>query len=369
MMYQSEAMAPSAGVGSTRRLAWNRKSLSSSTHLICIVALAISAFAVVRSLNADEENRRQLAIAEAFAARSVGSKIITDDDGNVVKLAISRHGAKDGDPIPLGVGDAEIGNILKLTKLEAVFIEKMPLSDSSYALLGQLKSLKDVRIHYPTQSKPLPNSAPFTATDRFAQFLNQLPGLRVLQLKHIFGMHGDGMAGLAPQPDLEHLEIDTVCAKASAVPFVMAATKLRNLQVHRCEWTDSDLQRVLGALPQLEVLELKPNKMPLDPIAARSLRGLVNCPKLKLLQLTGQWADLNYEGGFDVLAKMPDLQKVNCVGMKGLDSESEAVQRLHKARPDILIKINNQTIGGKPGQKPLGVDDDYDWGGSVTTHG
>lgn len=347
----------------------NQSRLSSSTHWICIFALAISAFAVVRLLKADEENRRQLAIAEAFAARSVGSKIITDEAGNVVKLAISRHGTKDGDLIPPGVGDAEISGILKLTKLEALFIEKMPLSDSSYALLGQLKSLKDVRIHYPTQSKPLPNIAPFAATDRFAQFINQLPGLRVLQLKHIFGMNGDAMVGLAPQPELEHLEIDTVCAKASAVPFVMAATKLRNLQVHRCEWTDADLQRVLRALPQLEVLELKPNKMPSDPIASRSLRGLTNCLKLRLLQLTGQWDDLKYDGGFDVLAKMPDLQQVNFVGMKGLDVESEAVQRLHKARPEIMIKINNQTIGGKPGQKQLGVDDDYDWGGRVTTHG
>jgi hypothetical protein len=26
-------------------------------------------------------------------------------------------------------------------------------------------------------------------------------------------------------------------------------------------------------------------------------------------------------------------------------------------------------VGGKLGKKPLGVDDDYDWGGSVTTHG
>lgn len=311
----------------------------------------------------------QKEIAEAFAACSVGSKIITDDAGNVVKLAVSRHAAKEGAPMPPGVGDAEFGDILKLPKLEAVFIEKMPLSDASYALLGQLKSLKDVRIHYPVQSKPLPNSAPFKATDRFAQFLNQLPGLRVLQLKHIFGMSGDGMAGLAPQPELEHLEIDTVCAKASAVPFVVAATKLRNLQVHRCEWTDADLQRVLGALPQLEVLELKPNKMANDPIAARSLRGLANCPKLKLVQLTGQWANLDYDGGLDALAKLPALQQVNFVGFKDLTAESDAVRRLHKARPDLLIKVGSQTLGGKPGQKVLGVDDGYDWGGSVTTHG
>lgn len=343
----------------TRRTVLKNLSLSS----------ALSVFIACFTAAGAEHSRGQKEIAEAFAARSVGSKVITDNAGNVVKLAISRHGAKEGAAMPPGVGDAEFGDILKLPKLEAVFIEKMPLSDASYTLLGQLKSLKDVRIHYPTQSKPLPSSAPFKATDRFAQFLNQLPGLRVLQLKHIFGMNGDGMAGLAPQPELEHLEIDTVCAKASAVPFVVAATKLRNLQVHRCEWTDADLRRVLGALPQLEVLELKPNKMPRDPIAARSLRGLTNCPKLKLLQLTGQWADLAYDGGLDVLAKLPALQQVNFVGFKDLTAESDSVQRLHKARPDLLIKVGDKTLGGKPGQKPLGVDDGYDWGGSVTTHG
>ncbi|MCP5541034.1 MAG: hypothetical protein H7A52_12905 [Akkermansiaceae bacterium] len=312
------------------------------------------------------EQRR---IADAFASRSVGSKVITDAEGNVTKLALSRHGAPDGTLMPPGVGDAEFGDILRLPKLEAVFIEKMPLSDASYALLGQLGALKDVRIHYPTQSKPLPNSAPFTATDRFAQFLNHLPGLRVLQLKHIFGMKGDGMAGLAPQPELEHLEIDTVCAKASAVPFVVAAKKLRNLQVHRCEWTDADLQKVLAALPELEVLELKPNPMPEDPIAARSLRGLVNCPKLRLLQLTGRWANLDYEGGLDMLASLSSLEQVNLVGFDDLTIQSESVQRLHLARPDLLIKVGSQTLGGRPGQELLGVDDGYDWGGSVTTHG
>lgn len=335
---------------------------------LCAAPAFASAFAMVAA-DKGARPRSQKEIAGAFAARSVGSKIITDSAGNVVKLALSRHAAKEDEPMPPGVGDAEFGDILKLPKLEAVFIEKMPLSDASYALLGQLKSLKDVRIHYPTQSKPLPNSAPFKATDRFAQFLNQLPGLRVLQLKHIFGMNGDGISGLAAQPELEHLEIDTVCAKASAVPFVVAATKLRNLQVHRCEWTDADLQRVLSALPDLEVLELKPNKMPRDPIAARSLRGLANCPKLKLIQLTGQWVDLAYEGGLDVLAKLPALEQVNCVGFKDLTAGSEAVQRLQKARPDLLIKVGDKTLGGRLGQKALGVDDGYDWGGSVTTHG
>jgi hypothetical protein len=267
--------------------------------------------------------------------------------------------------MPPGVTDTDFPAILKLSKLEAVFIEKMPLSDASYALLGQLKTLKDVRIHYPTQSKPLPNSAVFSVTDRFAQFLNELPGLRILQLKHIFGMNGDAMKGLKPQPELEHLEIDTVAAKASAVPFVIAAKKLRNLQVHRCDWTDADLQIVLAALPELEVFELKPNRMKQDGIGFQSLRGLNNCPKLKLIQLAGNWSDMTFENGLDALLKLPALQQVSFA----TKVPDEVIHQLHKAKPDLLIQSNGKSLGGKPGQKPLGVDDGYDWGGSVTTHG
>jgi hypothetical protein len=307
----------------------------------------------------------QRAIAESFAAQSIGSKIITDDSGQVIKLAISRHAPQKPPQVPPGVTDTDFPAILKLSKLEAVFIEKMPLSDASYALLGQLKTLKDVRIHYPTQSKPLPNSAVFNVTDRFAQFLNELPGLRLLQLKHIFGMNGDAMKGLKPQPELEHLEIDTVAAKASAVPFVTAAKKLRNLQVHRCDWTDADLQIVLAALPELEVFELKPNRMKQDGIGFQSLRGFNNCPKLKLIQLAGNWSDMTFENGLDALLKLPALQQVSFA----TKVPDEVIHQLHKAKPDLLIQSNGKSLGGKPGQKPLGVDDGYDWGGSVTTHG
>jgi hypothetical protein len=310
-------------------------------------------------------------IADAMASRAVGSRILYDDQGHVVKLALSRHregATDDGDSLPPGVGDADFTEILKLKRLEAVFLEKMPLSDSSYARLGQLEQLRDVRIHYPTQAKPLPHTSPYTATDRFAQFINRLPNLRILQLKHIFGMSGDGMVGLRPQPELEHLEIDTVCAKSSAVPFVVAAKQLRNLQVHRCEWTDAELQQVLVALPKLEVLELKPKRVSQDPIGVHSLRGLIHCRQLQLLQLVGDWVDIPYEHGLDYLAQLPALEQVNLL-LPGITIDSEVVQRLHRARPEVLIRAAGEAVGGKPGQKSRGVDDGYDWGGKVTTHG
>jgi hypothetical protein len=331
-----------------------------------------TAAARCRPARAADPDPLQRRIAESLASRCVGSKILYDPAGNVVKLALSRHtGLRDQDPssFPPGIDDERFADILNLTKLQAVFIEKMPLSDDGYALLGQLKQLRDVRIHYPawalTQENP---SRHYRLTDRFGTCLNHLPGLRVLQLKHIFRLDGDGLAGIHPQPELEHLEIDTICAKPSAVPFISAARKLRNLQIHRCQWTDAHLQTVLAALPDLEVLELKPMKVPRDPITARSLAGLARCPKLKLLQLTGDMGDLSFSSGLDVAAQLPALRQVNLLFPK-ITPDSDVVKQLHAARPDLLIRVAGRSIGGAADQKPMEVDDGYDWGGSVTTHG
>ncbi len=320
----------------------------------------------------DAPNPIQQRIAESFASKSVGSKINYDDAGNVVKLAISRHTGKKEDDfskLPPGVTDAEFRDIVHLPMLQAIFIEKMPLSDESYALLGQLKHLKDVRIHYPAWAKTqTPDGRSLHITDRFGKVINDLPGLRVLQFKHIFRLNGDGLLGLDRQRDLEHLEIDTICAKSSAVPFVASATKLKNLQVHRCDWTDAELQQVFAALPELEVLELKPNKVNTDPIRSQSLRGLTQLRKLRLVQLTGQFADLNYKDGFDVFNELSSLQQLNLI-LKDVTVDSPLVKQLRLDRPDLLIKIGNESYGGSVDQSPAHVDDGYDWGGAVTTHG
>lgn len=336
-----------------------------------LAAAAWAAFGhpAVRAAAPDPVQQR---IAESFAGQCVGSRIIYDDFGNVVKLAISRHtGRNDTDvsKLPPGVSDAEFPDILLLPKLEAVFIEKMPLSDDSYALLGKLRHLTDVRIHYPVWARTqTPQGQHIRITDRFGQCVNQLPGLKVLQFKHIFRLDGDGIRGLRPQPELEHLEIDTICAKSTAIPFIGAAARLRNLQVHRSRWTDAELQTVLASLPELEVLELKPDRVPTDSIGGHSLRGLQKCPKLRLLQLTGQMAGMDDRSSLDALTTLPALQQLNLI-LKDITINSPAVQRLVQARPDLLVRINDRTYGGQPEQKPCHVDDGYDWGGTVTTHG
>jgi len=46
--------------------------------------------------------------------------------------------------------------------------------------------------------------------------------------------------------------------------------------------------------------------------------------------------------------------------------EHPAIQKLHEARPDILI---NGTLGGEEGQSKIGIDSEANWDQGVTTHG
>ena len=55
--------------------------------------------------------------------------------------------------------------------------------------------------------------------------------------------------------------------------------------------------------------------------------------------------------------------------MKSLTIEDAAVQQLHKARPDVLIRIGSEVLGGKPGAKVPSNDEEFNWDGGVTTHG
>jgi hypothetical protein len=292
----------------------------------------------------------------------------------VVKLALGRPTPDEiarGAKLPRGVDDEAFREILKLPHLRAIFLEMQPLSDAGYAVLGRLKNLEDVRIHYPIGRGAKPGQeAPVPATDRFAQFINDLPGLRVLQLKHIFAIEGDGMTGLAPQRELEHLELDTICAGPSALDFLMSAPRLRNLQLHRTSLNDAQFQELCAALKNLEVLELKPdrNEPKKDYITGRSLRGLVGCRKLTVLQLGWDWKEMTYRDGLDALEQMSALRQVTFsdLGIKGFGPDAPRVQTLHRARPDLLIRFPGKTLGGRPGQQPANVDDGWTWGGDAS---
>ena len=348
-----------------RQICPDGSNLNSTVRIAVLCCLSCAA-AVVGA----EPVPEQAAIVDAFAQYTVQQKAVYDDAGNVVRLAISNHtafwkGNPEAPPEPMPESVFQDG-ITKLTHLEAIAIEKQNLGDGSYALLGQLTKLRDVRLHY--------MQADASATPDAPLFINRLAlPLKVLEIKHNFSIKGGCMDRLKPQPELRKLELDTGYAGSACVAFIKQSPKIENLQIHRTTIDDDGLQQILAALPELEILLVRPNgqKRVENRITGRSLRGIVNCPKIRLLVLGLEWKEFPYPGGLHVLTKLPKLEKVVFAptDIEGFSLDNPAIQQLHKERPDIEIHVGRQSIGGVPGRETEQEDSDWNWDGGVTTHG
>jgi hypothetical protein len=257
--------------------------------------------------------------------------------------------------------EAVFRRVLELKHLQALAIEKQQIGDETYHMLGRLKKLRDVRLHG--------MQAEAGATVEAPLFINDLPlPLHVLELKHNFGIHGRCMSRLKAQPELRKLEIDTAYAARDAAGFIEQSPRLKNLQIHRTTMTDTDLQRVFGALPELEVLLVRPRELRMDPVGMHTLRGLRNHGHLRLIILGMHWGELRYEDGLDALATIRSMRQLN-LNMPGAALSHPAVQRFHRERPDVLIWIKRETLGGQPGQEREREDTEWNWDRGVTTHG
>lgn len=313
---------------------------------------------------------RQKAAADALTAQSVQSKIITDSAGHVTHLAISSHEGFRKDktiPVPEPISGETFRRVLDLPHLQAIALEHQKLGDADLALLGQLKNLRDVRLHYLWGSKK-----GGTATADAPLFINQLPmPLTVLELKHNFSIDGGCMDKLKPQPELVKLELDTGYATDSAVPFIRAASKLRNLQLHRTTIGDDQFQLMLSSLPELEILEIRPHGRHPNPLTGASLRALSANPKLQILKIGLNWKSLPFEGGLDVFVKHPGIRCLilDPSDLKDFSVNDPAVRALHAARPDIRIIVRREALGGDPSSLSPKIDTEFNWDGGVTTHG
>jgi hypothetical protein len=311
----------------------------------------------------------QQAVLDAFAKHTVSQKAVVDANGNVVRLAISNHGGfwrGEGDP-PKPMPEALFKEgIAQLPHLEAIGIEKQLIGDDAYALLTRHTKLRDVRLHYLLRDGGATKDAPL--------FINHLPlPLAVLEIKHCFSIRGGCMDKLKAQPELRKLEIDTGYAGPEAVGFIVKSPKLVNLQIHRTTMTDPDLQKIFKACGELEILLIRPHQQRRRPdrITGRSLRGLVNCPKLRMIVLGIEWGELPWEDGLEVLSKLPKLRQVDFAinDIKDFSLDHPSVQRLHRARPDLLLRHKGKTLGGKEDQHRIQEDSKWKWDGGVTTHG
>ena len=315
-----------------------------------------------------------------LAKQRHGLKVIANEDGDVIKFAISSSPAfNKGKPTgatDIGLDDALIGELVeKCPKLEAVALEYQRITGAGYAKLAGLKKLKDVRLHRTNHQEEVQGPAGL-----WPIFLNDLPPkLEVLEIKH--NRFKETCAGkLKPQPELRYLELDTGFVGSDMVPFILAAKKLENLQLHRTDMTDEDLQKLYAGLPELKVLMIRParnwrkdKKLWLSP---RALRGIHQLKKLEFLILGLDWNSDHFpwEECLEAIAKLPKLKQLkfchNPLMWKKLTLDHPAVLKLRKARPDIRIFIHGRgAIGGKEGEKLRQEDTEKNWDGGVTTHG
>ena len=313
----------------------------------------------------------QEAAVAALTSSAVRSTVLKDTAGNVTHLAITNHANlwRGEGPAPAPLDPAIFReNILKLPFLEAIGLEQQLLGDEEYALLGNLQRLRDVRLHY-MYFRRRGN----LATADAPLFINQLPAsLQVLELKHNFHIEGGCMDRLNPQPALVKLEIDTGYATPAAVPFILAAPGIRNLQIHRTSMSSADFARVVQGLPSLEILEVRPQANRDDPITGRSLEALRAHPSLQILRASLNWRVLDWDNGLSALASIPTLRHI-VINPSDIDAYKEqgtshpSIQRLHQARPDIRIQVGNSSIGGDGASAPK-VDEEFNWDNGVTTH-
>lgn len=338
---------------------------SNPSILLACAALALLPILPARAADPDP---KQKAAVDAITAAVIAWEVVYDGKGNVIKLAISNHTAteraKKGNLSAPGVSPELFQRILELPNLEAIAIEKQPLPDASYKLLGQLKKLKDVRLQYLDGKAGATGDAPM--------FINELPlPLEVLELKHCFSITNGCMAKLKPQPELKKLEIDTCFATSDAVGFIKKSPKIVNLQIHRTTITDKEFQEVFAALPDLEQLLIRPSQAKTDPVTGATLRGLAQCKKLRNFLGGELWKEFPYENGLDAFAAIPAMREIVLVprDAKGLSLQDPAIQKLNKARPDIHVTVNKDSIGGSADFKPENMDEPWNWDKGVNTHG
>lgn len=327
--------------------------------------LLAALLAVARVAASDSGPADTIARLEACAD---ACSVERDDDGRVVRLALSNHqqhrpGNDKAVPGRRGLADGDLPDLLALTGLRALFLEKQALTAAGYARLAELPALEDLRIHYPGDRFVFGGNGLAPLDAGFAAFIDRLPaGLRHLELKHGFDVRGDGgrvLAALAARPRLEKLELDTVFATPAAVPFVLGSPRLVDLQLHRTSMGDADLQRLFTGLRHLRILEVRPVANAADPVRAHSLRGLRDHPALERLYLSLAWGELVFEGGLEHLVTIPTLRLLS---VPALGREDPAVVAFHRARPDVSVDVRGSDDIAASVPPTLGRDAETTWG-------
>lgn len=268
-----------------------------------------------------ESPQRQRAIAREIGEKVQRFEMWTDDDGNVTGLIFINHQAltKSVGEKP-GITDADLEQLRVFPKLTAVNFEAQPIGDQGLQVLRELPKLKQVGFHYMAKAPGAHASADFVSV------IEDMQELEILEIKHNFRMKAINVDKLTkPYPKVWRLVIDTPLTAEQTMHLIKLCPNVTDLQLHRTKVSPEQLADIGRRLPKLEVLWLKVN----GGLQAGHLRAMNTFQNLQIFSPQNFKAQVAFEDGWDVLAELPKLRRLEVFGKPG-DANQAAMERLVK---------------------------------------
>ncbi len=293
-----------------------------------VIALLPSVALLASVAHAELSPQEQQAVARRLGDKVQRFEMWTDNDGNVTGLIFINHQSltKSAGDKP-GINDSDLTQLGRFPELAAVNFEAQPIGDGGLAVLKQFPRLKQVGFHYMAKAKGAQASPDFIAViDRMRQ-------LEILEIKHNFRMDAINVDKLeGPFPKVWRLVLDTPLTAEQTMHMMRLCPNVTDLQLHRTPITPEQLAEIGKLLPKLEVLWLKPK----GDLKAEHLAALEQFPKLRILSLQQFKNTVPYEGGWALLTRLGDLQRLELSDQE-VFANAEAIQRLRQSHPKLVI--------------------------------
>lgn len=271
---------------------------------------------------------QQQAIAKGLAEKAQRSEVWMDDDGNVTGLILINHQAltKSVGEKP-GITNADLGKLSSLAQLTAVNFEAQPIGDAGLQILRDLPHLKQVGFHYMAKAKGA------TASPNFISVIEGMRELEIIEIKHNFRMKAINVQKLKqPFPSVWRLVLDTPLTADQTMHMIRLCPNVTDLQLHRTEVSPEQLAEIGRLLPKLKVLWLKVK----GGLRSGHLKAMSNFRGLKIFSPQSFQSQVAYDAGWNSLATLPNLQRLEVVGTPG-DVNQAAINRLQQSNPELVV--------------------------------
>lgn len=256
-----------------------------------------------------------------------------DEQGNVIGIYLSNHKAKSnckavfekyGENERPGVTAEVVADFAVFTELRDLEMLQQDPSPEGFEAAQNWSKLKSFRIEHMDDPG-------------FMLYVNALPTVKWLELKHLFGTDGTYVDQIGTLPNLKRLELDNDSAQQEALVFLQRNPSIEDFELHRSDLSNEEIGQLVDYLPNLKRLALKPGRAK----EHFNHESLAHVKRLNQLQVFGfhHWSDdmFVWENGIEHLASIPSLEFVEAPsGGRGKPTPA-AIIKLLEVRPDVQI--------------------------------